>query len=71
MSDETPECAGPSEDTSKYAALFRVTGTTPELRRMYRSLRKFGLCRYDANLVIAGVCLATDEGHAEIRRFRR
>jgi hypothetical protein len=68
MSDRV---AGPSEATSAYVALFRVTNTTPGVLRVYRNLRSFGLNRYDSNLVVAGICMASGQGQAEIRRVRR
>lgn len=62
---------GPTVKGSDYVCLFWITHTTPALRRSYRVMRSFGLSRYDANLVIAGICIATAQGKAEIRRVRR
>lgn len=63
--------SGPHEDTHRFRVLFWISDTTPDLRRYYRTLRRVGLSRYDANLVTAGICIGTGEGKAEIRRVER
>lgn len=39
-----------------------VVGISPEIRLMYRMLRRTGFSRHDANMMASGAVMATGEG---------